>query len=152
MAYPFEPIMLSSLQPALAGDGLDHGAAAQDGLADVGDEEGVERVVVEGVGAGDALERELGGRAQDGGVVGLGPAEELAVVAGEAPGEGVDGRREGLEHGGLLPAPVEDARDSTGAGARHAPAPGPSPGGSRAALGRGLPRDEAPLRRLRWNA
>ena len=73
-----------------------------------------------------AIEGELGGGAQDRDVVGLGPAEELAVVAGEAPGEGVDGRREGLEHGGLLPAPVGGAKDSTGAGPRHAPGPVPS--------------------------
>src|SRR5690349_17657713 len=38
----------------------------------------------------------------------------------------------GSNTGGLLPALVEGAEDSTAAGPRHAQAPVPSPGGSRA--------------------
>ena len=47
------------MKPALRGDRLDHGSPAQDGLADLGDGEGMERIVIGGIGAADALEGEL---------------------------------------------------------------------------------------------
>src|SRR4029453_11433852 len=85
------------MKPAFWGDRLDHGAPAQDGLADLGNGEGMERIVIGGIGAADALEGELGGGAQEVGVVRLDLAEDLAVVGGKTLGEGVDGRGKGLE-------------------------------------------------------
>ena len=91
------------MKPAFWGDRLDHGSPAQDGLADLGDGEGMERIVIGGIGAADALEGELGGGAQEVGVVRLGLAEDLAVVGGKALGEGVDGRGKGLDIAGASP-------------------------------------------------
>ena len=86
------------VQPVARADRLGHDAAAQDRLADIGDEQGVQDVVVDRVGAGDPLQREPGGGADDRRVVGLGLAVDRAVVAPQPVGEGVDHQKERLEH------------------------------------------------------
>jgi hypothetical protein len=95
-------------------------------LTDLGDSEGVERVVIRGIGAADALKRELGGGAQEVGVVRLGLAEDLAVVGGKALGEGVDGRGKGLDIAGaspLLSSALRMAPERFSGTWRHSPDP-----------------------------
>ena len=67
-------------------------------MADLGNGEGMERVVIRSVGTADALEGELGRGTQEVSMVRLGLAEDLAVVDGEALGKGIDGWGKRLEH------------------------------------------------------
>jgi hypothetical protein len=63
----------------------------------------VEHVVIRGIGAADALEGELGGGAQEVGVVRLGLAEDLAVVGGKALAKASMAGARGWNIGGASP-------------------------------------------------
>ena len=130
----------SKVQPVSRAHHRDHSPPAQDRLTDIGDKEGMKRVMIESVGASDPLQRQPGGRTQDGRMVRIALAEHRAVVPAELPGEGVDDGGKGLEHRRppLLAAGLSSAsprQDSTAApasrGRRRRPA------GARPPRGRG---------------